>query len=53
MTLAVNDDVAKHELSTNELDAISAGLYRTMDPARSMGPGRSAFDKVTDLRRFF
>ena len=42
MTLAINNDFAKRELSTSELDAISAGLYMG-PPSRPFGGGHEPF----------
>jgi bacteriocin-like protein len=37
MTLLTNDDFAKSELSTSELEAISGGLHLTHGPNPPMG----------------
>ena len=39
MTLQTNDGFAKHELSTDELDAVSAGLHLTFGPNPPRGHG--------------
>jgi hypothetical protein len=38
MTLPTTDGLAKHELSTDELDAVSAGLHLTFGPNPPRGP---------------
>jgi hypothetical protein len=42
MTLAINDDFAKRELSSSELDVISAGLYNG-PPSRPFDGGHEPF----------
>jgi hypothetical protein len=37
MTLPINDDFAKHELASSELETISAGLILTHGPNPPMG----------------